>query len=35
MGREIITICGSTRFKNEILQVAEELTLQDYIVLLP
>ena len=35
MGREIITICGSTRFKNEILQVAEELTLQGYIVLLP
>ena len=31
----IITICGSTRFKDEILQVAEQLTLQDHIVLMP
>lgn len=31
----IITICGSTRFKDEMLQVAEQLTLQDHIVLMP
>jgi hypothetical protein len=31
----IITICGSTRFRDEMLQVAEQLTLQDHIVLMP
>ncbi len=31
----IITICGSTRFKDKILQVAKELTLEGYVVLLP
>ena len=31
----IITICGSTRFKDEMLQIAEQLTLQDHIVLMP
>ena len=31
----IITICGSTRFKNEIEAVAHDLTLQGHIVLAP
>lgn len=31
----IITICGSTRFKTEIEQVARDLTLQGHIVLAP
>lgn len=31
----IITICGSTRFKDEMLQVAEQLTLQGHIILMP
>lgn len=31
----IITICGSTRFKDDILRVAKELTLSDHIVLAP
>ena len=31
----IITVCGSTRFKKEILQVAHDLTLQGNIVLAP
>ena len=31
----IITICGSTRFKNEMLQIAQSLTLQDHIILMP
>ena len=31
----IITICGSTRFKNTIMQVAQDLTLADHIVLMP
>ena len=31
----VITICGSTRFKNEILETAEQLTLQEHIVLMP
>jgi len=32
MKREIITLCGSTKFKNEFLQVAKDLTLQGFIV---
>ena len=31
----IITICGSTKFKDEIQQVAHDLTLQGHIVLAP
>lgn len=31
----IITICGSTKFKNEMLNVASELTLNGNIVLMP
>jgi len=31
----VITLCGSTRFKNEMLQVAEILTLQGHIILMP
>lgn len=31
----IITVCGSTRFKSEIEQVARDLTLQGHIVLTP
>ena len=31
----IITICGSTRFKDEIGKIAHDLTLQDHIVLAP
>ncbi len=29
----VVTLCGSTRFKDEFLQVQKELTLQGYIVL--
>jgi len=32
---DIITICGSTRFKEKIMLVAKELTLEGNIVLLP
>ena len=31
----VITICGSSRFKNEIMAVAHDLTLQGHIVLMP
>ena len=31
----VITLCGSTRFKKEILDVARDLTLQGHIVLTP
>ena len=31
----VITICGSTRFKDEILDAAKNLTLEDHIVLMP
>ena len=31
----VITICGSSRFKKEILEVARDLTLQGHIVLAP
>lgn len=31
----VITICGSTRFKDEILTAARNLTLDDHIVLMP
>ena len=31
----VITICGSTRFKDEIMSVAHDLTLQGHIVLAP
>ncbi len=31
----IITICGSSRFKTEMLKIAEVLTLQDHIILMP
>ena len=31
----VITICGSSKFKNEILAVAHDLTLQGHIVLAP
>ena len=31
----IITICGSTRFKNEMMEAAKNLTLDDHIVLMP
>ncbi len=31
----VITICGSTRFKDEINKVAHDLTLQNHIVLMP
>ena len=31
----IITVCGSSKFKNEILAVAHDLTLQGHIVLAP
>ncbi len=33
MDYPIVTLCGSTRFKDEFLQVQKELTLQGYIVL--
>jgi len=32
---KIITICGSTKFKNELLELGRELTLQGNIVLMP
>lgn len=31
----IITICGSSRFKDEIMQVAHNLTMQGHIILMP
>ena len=31
----VVTICGSTRFKDEIMAAAKELTLQNHIVLAP
>ena len=31
----VITICGSSRFKNEIMAMAHDLTLQGHIVLMP
>lgn len=31
----IITICGSTQFKDEMLEAARKLTLEDHIVLMP
>lgn len=31
----IVTICGSTQFKNEILEIAQNLTLDNHIVLAP
>ena len=31
----IITICGSTRFKDEMFEAAKKLTLEDHIVLMP
>lgn len=31
----VVTICGSTKFKDEILKAARELTLQGHIVLMP
>ena len=31
----IITICGSTRFKDEMLHIAEQLTMDGHIVLMP
>ena len=31
----IITICGSTRFKDEMLDAAKKLTLEDHIILMP
>ena len=31
----IVTLCGSTRFKEEFLWTARQLTLQDCIVLMP
>ena len=31
----IITICGSTKFKNEMFDAAKNLTLEDHIVLMP
>lgn len=31
----VITICGSSRFKDEMMQVAKQLTLQNHIVLMP
>lgn len=31
----VITICGSTRFKEEIFEAAKKLTLDDHIVLMP
>ena len=31
----VITICGSSRFKDEILQVAQKLTMDNHIVLAP
>lgn len=33
MGKEIICICGSTKFKDEIIQIQKDLTLQGYIVI--
>ena len=33
--RKVITLCGSTRFKEDFLKKAEELTLDDWIVLMP
>jgi len=33
MSKEIICICGSTKFKDKIIQVQRELTLQGYIVI--
>ena len=36
MGKfEIVTLCGSTRFKDKFHEVAERLTLEGYIVLMP
>lgn len=35
MNGKVVTICGSTRFKNEILAANRELTLSGYIVLAP
>ena len=32
-GYKIITLCGSTRFKNEFLQVQKDLSLRGYIVI--
>lgn len=32
---KVITLCGSTRFKDIFLEIAKELTLQGYIVLMP
>lgn len=32
---KVITLCGSTRFKNEFMKVAERLTYDGYIVLMP
>jgi len=31
----IITLCGSTRFKDTFMQAAQELTLQGHIILMP
>ena len=33
MAKEIICICGSTKYKDEIIQVQKELTLQGYVVI--
>ncbi len=33
MNYPVVTLCGSTRFKDEFLQVQKDLTLQGYIVL--
>lgn len=33
MAKEIICICGSTKFKDKIIQVQKELTLQGYVVI--
>lgn len=35
MEYKVITLCGSTKFKNEFLQAQKELTLKGYIVLSP
>lgn len=32
---EIVTICGSTKFKDDMMRVAKELTLENKIVLMP
>ena len=31
----VFTICGSTKFKNEIMEIAQRLTLDNHIVLMP